>query len=620
MGEPARVTPGDTGACPLESPLPGRTIVGADDLLVLSMQKRMVVQYATGESGSPELHLYYGDKEVTFDEPKLFGFGEALAKQSQFRAGTAASWGRGCDWTRVQELLAHLIDQGILERAEEHVASDVLAGGVVRPSPLPPAVCTRPRTWAECETITQELAGRPVELGYLELVVPVFRVAHIALDADGRQVGEANVFPRALRLDAPTTWLACTYPGTRYMVDRPMNVTALKAMRLHWKQMMAALLRIRSAYFRRFPDAAEGWTVGRVERLATLVLSVPTYQIVRCDRPLESGELHPALSSLFRVTDGLRMTMHQMLFVPIGEPTMSPDAPVTSEQIFEYAERNYSFHSETGVCGGPKHMIQEFLDVVLDGRLSEELESFAFDGPVEAALNDMDAAFDYGLYGLQVYAAFFSLWPSMTRAYERLGAIAEAAVNDGADGFSGFRDRIRARVVRMKNETYLATDEWRAHREQVYADMYEQCGRGLSVPHLDASLPEQLAPVRSDEHAAVGLALTDFLRRHFRSSNAHDAHVDAMQACLMDFFIQEQAIFLAACAVQQRLNRMLGRSSPTRPFGSADADVHNLLQGAEFRRLPYLIDELEDALGLAVSIDAHRIELTERHREAAASN
>jgi hypothetical protein len=449
-------------------------------------------------------------------------------------------------------------------------------------------------------------------------------VAHIALDADGRQVGEANVFPRALRLEAPTTWLACTYPGTRYMVDRPMNVTALKAMRLHWKQMMAALLRIRSGYFRRFPDAAQGWTVGRVERLATLVLSIPTYQIVRGDRRFENGQLHPALSSLFRVTDGLRMTMHQMLFVPIGEPTMSPDAPVTSDQIFEYAERNYSFHSETGVCGGPKHMIQEFLGVILDGRLSDDLESFAFDAPVEAALNDMDAAFDYGLHGLQAYAAFFSLWPSITRTYERLGAIADSAVGNGAKAFSELRDRIGARVARMKTETYLATDEWRAHREEVYADMYEQCGRGLSVRYQDASLSDQLAPARSDEHASVARELTKFLRRRFPSSNAGEAqvdaehvgalhvnapHIDAMQECLMDFFVRMQAILRVASTVQARINRMLGRPAPTRPFGSADADVHNLLQGDEARRLPYLIDELRDALGLVVAIDADHIEL-----------
>jgi hypothetical protein len=176
-----------------------------------------------------------------------------------------------------------------------------------RPSPLPPAETTEARTWLECESITETLAGRPLELGYLELVIPIFRVAHMALDGDGRQVGEANVFPKPLRLDIPTKWRTCIYSGSRFQDERPMNVTALKAIRAHWPQIMTALLRIREAYLERFPHARNGWTVGEIERLATLVLAVPTYQLMR-KGGLQNGELHPALSSMFRVTDGLRMT------------------------------------------------------------------------------------------------------------------------------------------------------------------------------------------------------------------------------------------------------------------------------------------------------------------------
>jgi hypothetical protein len=598
----------------------GTDAIGTDDLLVLPMHKSMVVQYSTDRSGAPELHLYYGGKEISFDEPELFGFGETLAKQSQFRAGAATAWGPGYAWTQVQELLAQLIAQGILERADEHAASEAPADSRARPSPLPPAASPTPRTWRECETITRELAGRPVELGYLELIVPIFRVAHVAMDADGRQVGEANVFPRALRLDVPTEWLTCIYPGTRYKVDRPMNVTALKSMRAHWGQMMATLHRIRSAFFRRFPQAAQGWTVGHLERLATLVLAVPSYQLMRCDRPLENGALHPALSSLFRVTDGLRMTMHQMLFVPFGEPTLSPHAPMTSQQILSYAERNYSFHSETGVCAGPRNMVQEFLGVLVDGRDSDKYESFAFDPAVAAALNDIEAAFDYGLYGLQAYAAIFSLWPVMTRAYERLADITEAAVRDGAEGFSELRKRMRGHLEGLKTSTYLATEAWRVDREQVYADMYEQCGGGLSTPRPTKSLPDQIAPVRSERQASVEQRLRDILESRLGGSDRSRPHIESVVACVMEFLVQEQAILRVACATQANINALLGRARPTRAFGSADVDVHNLLQGSESRRLPYLLDELEGFLGVGFAVDVCRIELTETHARAGAAS
>jgi hypothetical protein len=331
------------------------------DELRLPMSRRMVVQQAVSDEGRPELILYYEDKEVSFDEPHLFAFGETLARQDRFRADAATAWGDGYDWSEVRDLLENLVEAGILELGAPEI--EVPTSGHARTSLLPPARATIARSWADCAAITDELAGRAVDPAHLELIVPMFRVAHIALDADGRQVGEANVFPRPLRLDTPTEWKACPFPGTRYMADRPMNASALKAMRNHWPQMMAALKFIRAHFLRRFPAAADGWTLAHVERLAALVLAVPTYQLVRAGA--EAAPLHPALSSLFRVTDGLRMATHQMMFIPVGEPVLPPDTPITAEAIFDYAERNYSFHSETGVCAGPSHMVREFLDVVL---------------------------------------------------------------------------------------------------------------------------------------------------------------------------------------------------------------------------------------------------------------
>jgi hypothetical protein len=606
------------GVEPLPAALASRRAGAPDmnDMLALPLHKRMVSQYTARESGARELRLYYGAKEISFDEPELFGFGEALAKQSQFQARAAMGWGSGYEWPQVKELLAHLIEEGVLEYASLDVGAMSAALNRSCPSPLPPAEAAHARSWSECEAITLDLTGRPVEFGYLELIVPIFRVAHMALDADGRQVGEANVFPRALRLDVPTEWMTCTYPGTRYLVDRPMNATALKAMRSHWPQMMAALHRIRASFLHRFPRAENGWTVGHLERLATLVLAVPSYQLMRCDRPFGHGQLHPALSSLFRVTDGLRMVMHQMLFVPMGEPTLAPDAPVTSEEILEYAERNYSFHSETGVCAGPKIMVQEFLSVLIDGHNLEKYASIVLEPELESALRDVDAAFDYGLLGLRAYAAVFSLWPIMTRAYEDLGRIAETAVQDGVAHLTPLRNRLRGHVEHVRTATYLATEKWRADREHVYADMYAQCGRGLLGRDGEASLPEQLAATRSQTHADAEHMLRAVLRQRFSDANGRRGHLDALAASIMDFLVREQQVLAVATAVQAEINRLLGRAQPVRPFGAGEVDVHNLLQGAESRRLPYLLDELGDALGIDFVVDACRIELIDRAQQA----
>lgn len=574
----------------------------ADDELVLPMHKSTVVHYATGEDGNPELRLYYGDREISFDEPELFAFGETLARHERFAAGAAVEWAPGCNWPRIRELLEQLIDEGVLVRAADAAVVSIRGGEANRPSPLPPAPLATPRTWDDCEAITQELAGRGVDRAHLEMVIPIFRVAHMAMDAEGRQVGESNVFPKALRVEVPTRWRTCMYSGTRYQTERPMNVSALKSMRAHWPQMMRVLLVVRDAYLRRFPEAAKGWTVGHIERLSTAVLAVPTYQLVREVGRVANGHLHPVLSSLFRVTDGLRMTMHQMLFVPIGEPTLSPDAPVTSEQILAYAERNHSFHSEHGVCAGPRAMIEEFLATIVDGRVSDDV---VLDAPVQHALAAVEQAVDYAFYGLQVYAAVFSQWPVMTRTYETLATIAEGAPAADSSPWSAWRARLDGHVQRMQSATFLANERWRADRERVFADMYEQCTRGLGLATAPGTFETLTAPV--DDMPEWRATLHAALVSHFgRESDAVRATAD----CMADHCLRARALLAVGSEAQADINRLLGRTAPKRAFCAADVDVHNLLQGAEARHLPYLFDEIETVFGLRIHVDHQTIAVT----------
>src|SRR5262245_29119482 len=132
--------------CPMHRLHAQRASVDADDELILPKHKRVVTRYSTDAGGATQLHLYYGEKEISFDEPELFGFGEGLAKQSRFVAKTATTWGVGYDWLHVRELLEQLIEEGILRHANADEAEPATARGV-SPSPLPPALTTEPRTW-----------------------------------------------------------------------------------------------------------------------------------------------------------------------------------------------------------------------------------------------------------------------------------------------------------------------------------------------------------------------------------------------------------------------------------------------------------------------------------------
>ena len=483
----------DASGCPVHATLTQRVSVEADDTLVFPKHKRVVTQYAPDASGGPILHLYYDEQDIVFDEPALFAFGETLTKQARFVAGTATTWGQGYAWPRVQELLEQLLEEGILRRAAEDQPAPSAPQGAW-PSPLPAAQSTVARTWFECAPIMRELTGHSLELGYLELVVPLFRVAHMALDAEERQVGEANVFPEHLRLDIPTEWRTCPYAGSRYQDAKPMNVTALRSMNKYWGQMMVGLLRIRDAYLRRFPHTQHGWTVGDLLRLSWLVMAVPAYLLMRSQHRVENGQLHPVLSSMFRVTDGVRMVTETMLYTSVDDEGLAPDASMTSTEIYAYAERNALLHSTYGVCAGPRAKIEEFLRVLVDGHPITGAESVVLEAPVQAALDDLDAAFDYCLYGLQAYAVVFSLWPVMRQSYEQLLGRVEAWSGERSATLLGLRERLARSVQSLQATTSLTAEELCVARERVYADMYAQCARGLGSPSAEATLAACLAP------------------------------------------------------------------------------------------------------------------------------
>jgi hypothetical protein len=616
MSTDTLLTERPAAVCPMHAAVPSpaaQPTLRPTDVLHLPLHQRMLAQRGTGEDGSPELRLFYADKEIIFDEPELFGFGETLAQQTRFAAGAALTWGEPGDWPRVRGLLQQLLDEGVLRAGDEAALDERILGEAgVRPSPLRPALTERARTWHECPGLMEELTGRPLDIGWLELVVPIFRVAHMSVDAEGRQVGESNAFPAVLRVDVPTRWRTCIYSGSRYQDDKPMNVSALKSMRAHWSPMMAMLLKVREAYLARCPEARAGWTVGHLERMSTAVLALPALQLMRSERRVEQGRLHPVLSSMFRVTDGLRMTMHHMLFIPFGEPTRQPDTPMTGPEVHAYAERAFSLHSEHGVCAGPQVMIDEFLSVLVEGRMPRDGLPETLEPELLEAAADIETALDYALLGLKAYGAVFSFWPITMRSYEQLHTIAQAwARDEDSAPVHALQQWLEPIITRLRSATHLATEAWRADRERVYGDMYAQSERALSGAWPERSLAEQLAPRTAT--SAEAQALRAAVQRHFGPGEtaAQAQHREEWVNGLMHYFVQAQAVVRTACEVQRVTNRLLGRAEPAQRFQAADIDIYVQLVGHTEARVPFLLDELEKVFALQVLIDRERVDIVD---------
>jgi hypothetical protein len=299
--------------------------------------------------------------------------------------------------------------------------------------------------------------------------------------------------------------------------------------------------------------------------------------------------------------------------VPFGEPALSPKAPMTSAEIYAYAERNYSFHSDHGVCAGPQAMIEEFLAVLVDGKLPKDGLPAKLDPQVQAALSDIEHAIDYALLGLKAYASVFSLWPVMARTYATLATITETWAQVRAAPVVALRDRLRGHIDRINGAGYLATEDRRVDRENVYADMYAQCEAGLSgkAPAIGLAERISLCPAAAGDPASRQLRAV--LQRHF-SAGVQNAsqHLDDLHACAMGFLHQTQAVLRSACEVQRDINQLLGRQPPRRPFDATDIDTHNRLRGDTESRAPYLVDELEEIFGIRIRLDKDVLEITDR--------
>ncbi|HEU4534430.1 MAG TPA: hypothetical protein VFS00_09940 [Polyangiaceae bacterium] len=563
-------------------------------------KRRFVHEYVPTADGNRELRIYFGLKEISFDEPEYIAFGEQLLKQDRFLAGSATGWSGGepYPWERVREMLEQLIEEGVVERGEPQpqagggrsaLQQAFAAAEAAREAPSEP-LFWRP----DCEGVMRRLTGRPLELGYLETVIPVHRVAHPALDADGRHVGEINVFPDVMRMKIPTEWRPCNYPGSRYQDDLPMNVTALQAMSKHWRPVLEAGLAVRAEFVRRYPLAADGrWKLGDLHAFACAALALPTLALMREADPVENGALDPVLSSTFRVIDGVRIVTIYLLFLP--EQPRTYDTPMASSELLYLTERENHFLSTRGVCAGPPHMIEEFFATIVDGQAPTKGAA----PPPGAWAGDVPAAVDYGLYGIQLYAVVFTLWLRMGLAYQRVREAlhGEAALAEPA--LDGLRARVEvdwALIVPGR----LNQPVQRAWSEERYEEMYQRAQ--LGVRGAEGRAPARLADAIAPPPGLLGEGARAQLRAIVAggAGGAARAALEEVADALLDYLRAERAALAAAAAVQRQINALLGRAHPSRPLAGADLALHHRFRVQTLGGLPVLADVFESELGLSV--------------------
>jgi hypothetical protein len=564
------------------------------EVLCIPKRRRLTHSRLKNEDGQEILHLFYGEVELIFDEPDVAPLGEKLMVVEQFRADEAMTWSNAAPhtWEKIRDLLQALLDQQVLKRISETPA----AGANSFPERLGLAPEGRePQTFSShddrCPVLTEAAFGRAIDLANLEVLVPIYRIAHPAMDTDGRQVGENNVGPRTLFLDLPATRRTCNYPGSRYQDSLPMNVTALKQMTKRWPELLSLTEQFREALAARMPPRdPPSLRAGELHFLAVCKLAAVGYVLVRGVDPVPNGQLDGGLAAMFRLVDGVRLVTNDLLRFTPGEPGF--DTPVSAQSIAEFAERFTVYRGVFGVCAGPPGLIDEYLRVLF-GEASAPIQ---VEPSVAERVGDLEAAIDYGLLGQRVESVVRFLGASQGLLHDRLRVAFE-----GHSPRTELQERVEA-PIDQTHYPLLRLDHSLVDTFKLELDvsrwLFARAGEALPGKVDGASLDElmRLDPAaqtvsqrRLAELFAHGLPADKLVREPICSELA---------AVAAEVFALERRCLRVVEREQGTLNERL-RRPPGRALTGADLAVYNRPRSG-----PPLHQTLAEGLGVSVTSDA----------------
>ena len=526
------------------------------EVLFIPKRKRLTHSRFKSDDGQEVLHLFYGEVELIFDEPDVAPVGEKLIEVERFRADEAMAWSNAAphEWEKIRDLLQALIDQKVLRRVSESPG----AGAETYPQKLGTVPEGRePQTFSahdnRCPVLTEAAFGRAFDLANLEVLVPIYRIAHPAMDTDGRQVGENNVMPRTLFLDLPTQRRICNYPGSRYQDDLPMNVTALKNMAKRWPELLSLTEQFRQALTARMPPRDPSQlSAGELHFHAICQLAACAYVMVRGVDPAPNGQLDGGLAAVFRLIDGVRLVTNDIVRARVSGH--SCDTPVTAQSIAEWAERYAVYRGTFGVCAGPPGLIDEYLRVLF-GEIPAPIQ---VEPDAAARVGDMEACLDYGLLGQRIESTVRYLGASQGLLHERLRA--------AFAGSSGPRTDLQERVeapIDAQHYPLLRDDHPLAETFRLEIDLdrwlFSRAGEALPGKVDGASLDE-LMKLDPAAQAASQRRLAEFFAHALPADKAvSEPLCSELAAIAADVFALERRCLRIVERDQRTLNERLKR-------------------------------------------------------------
>jgi hypothetical protein len=171
-------------------------------------------------------------------------------------------------------------------------------------------------------------------------------------DTEDRPIREGRT-PRELLREGEIEYRQCPYSGSRYMSEKPMNMSALRQTSAHWDEVIDAVAFLRNAYAEASgayrADVLDIWRVGQIGS------SLPWFFILR------EGTTCPAYAAaLAKATLGIGIWGWRVFVKMLAERTLVPR--FTSQRMLETAEETETLISDYEVCAASDKMMLKFFD------------------------------------------------------------------------------------------------------------------------------------------------------------------------------------------------------------------------------------------------------------------
>ncbi|HEY0476371.1 MAG TPA: hypothetical protein VGD37_02555 [Kofleriaceae bacterium] len=565
------------------------------EVLCIPKRRRLTHSRIKNEEGQEVLHLFYGEIELIFDEPDVAPMGEKLIEVERFRAEEAMAWSNAAphDWEKIRDLLQALIDQQVLKRISESPADSAETFPAklgLAPEGREPATFSAHDS-QRCPVLTADAFGQALDISNIEVLVPIYRIAHPALDTDGRQVGENNVSPRTLFLDLPTQRRVCNFAGSRYQDELPMNTTAMKHMGKRWPELLSLTEQFRLALHARMPPRdPPALRTGEAHFLAVCTLASAGYVMVRGVDPVPNGQLDGGLAAMFRLIDGVRLVTNDLLRATPG--AHGCDTPIDAQGIADHAERYAVYRGTFGVCAGPPALIDEYLRVLF-GETSAPIHA---EPTIADRLGDLDAAIDYGLLGQRIESTVRFLGNSQGLLRERL-----RAAFHGHSPRTALQELIEA-PVDSEHQPQLRLNHPLADTLKLELEvsrwLFGRAGEALPGK-VDGGSLDELMRLDPAAQAASQRRLAEFFAHALPADKAVTEPIcSELAAVAADVFALERRCLRIVEREQGKLNERL-RRPPGRPLTSADLAAYN-----RPRTGPALYATLAEGLGVSATSSA----------------